>query len=86
MNGVDELDDALKATEAELERLRTAVREGHEALAGERLAALQKELEQTLVAIADAEQTNASLQNRILAAREKAAEMRERIGAADDQG
>ncbi|GMU61430.1 MAG: hypothetical protein AMXMBFR34_31930 [Myxococcaceae bacterium] len=84
MNGVDELDDALKTTEAELERLRTAVREGHEALAGERLAVLRKELEQTLVAIAGAEQTNASLQNRILEAREKAAEMRERIGAADD--
>lgn len=80
MSGVDELDEALAATEAELSRLRAAVRDAREAHVGERLAALAKELAETQAAIAEAEKDNARTEDRVLELREKAKAMRERIG------
>lgn len=80
MSGVDELDDAIAAAEAELARLRTAAREAREALVGDWLARLAKELAEVQAAVADAEKENDHTEDRVLELRERAQAMRERIG------
>lgn len=62
MSGLDELDDALAAAEAELERARAALREAREAQAGGQLEALAKELADTQEETAELEKRNAGAQ------------------------
>lgn len=82
MSGVDELDDAIAAAEAELARLRAAAREAREALVGDWVARLAQELAEVQAAVAEAEKENGHTEIRIFELREKAKAMRERIGAA----
>lgn len=79
MSGLDELDDALAAAEAELERARVALREAREAQAGARLEALAKELTHTQERTAELEQQNARAQAELDALGERATALRQRL-------
>lgn len=65
MSGLDELDDALAAAEAELAKARDALRDARAAQAGERLEALAKELARTQAETADVEKANARTQEKL---------------------
>lgn len=65
MSGLDELDDALAAAEAELAKARDALRDARGARAGERLEALAKELARTQAETADIEKANARTQEKL---------------------
>lgn len=81
MSGVDELDDALLAAEAELAKAREALRDARESQAGTRLEALAKLLARTQEETVDLEKAGAAKQAELDDLVDRVKELERRLAA-----